>query len=45
MTRREKQCKGILSTSLLDAIVPSEQLVIFQAARWFLGWPLPIAEN
>ena len=24
MTRREKQCKGILSTSLLDAIVPSE---------------------
>ena len=24
VTRREKQCKGILSTSLLDAIVPSE---------------------
>ena len=24
MTRREAQCNGILSTSLLDAIVPSK---------------------
>ena len=26
MTRREKQCGGILSTSLLDATVPSDEV-------------------
>ena len=26
MTRREKQCRGILSTSLLDATVPSDEV-------------------
>ena len=26
MTRREKQCRGILSTSLLDATVPSDDI-------------------
>jgi hypothetical protein len=26
MTRRERQCRGILSTSLLDATVPSDKV-------------------
>ena len=26
MTRREKQCGGILSTSLLDATVPTDEV-------------------
>ena len=43
MTRREKQCKRILSTSLLDAIVPSDPNrglpIIRLAGSWLSRWP------